>query len=168
MKTARLFLALFALGVVGAYPAAAQIGAPPWEYWQDVNAPITDFSSTASSITITDPFTISNMQVMVDIQHTSASDLLITLSSPAGNFVLSQYNGGVFDNYENTIFDPAVLPFPCSGAIPAGASRPLRERSDESVRVLSRRVQAAAGHRVSDFRFRNRHLDDPGSRQCRR
>jgi subtilisin-like proprotein convertase family protein len=64
------------------------------------------------------------MQVMVDIQHTSASDLLITLSSPAGNFVLSQYNGGVFDNYENTIFDPAVLPFPCSGAIPAGAALP--------------------------------------------
>ncbi|MBL0173765.1 MAG: T9SS type A sorting domain-containing protein [Ignavibacteria bacterium] len=123
MKTARLFLALFALGLVGATPAFAQ-GTPPWEYWQDVNAPVTDFSTTTSVFNITDAFTIANMQVMVDIQHTAASDLLITLQSPIGNFVLSQYNGSVYDNYENTIFDPVVNPMPCSGSVPAGSALP--------------------------------------------
>ena len=123
MKTARLFFALFVLVLVGASPAFSQ-GTPPWEYWRDVEAPITDYNTTSSTIEITDVFTISSLQVMVDIDHTSANDLMITMSGPGGNYILSLYNGSVYDNFENTIFDPAVAQMPCSGIVPAGAAIP--------------------------------------------
>jgi subtilisin-like proprotein convertase family protein len=122
MKTARLF---FALVVLGTLSIGVGYGQPaPWEYWNPAQAPITDFATTNSSMTITDVFSITSMQVMVDIQHTSASDLTIVLTGPQGSYILSMNNGSVYDNYENTIFDPAVAAYPCSGPIPANAAVP--------------------------------------------
>jgi len=89
-----------------------------------VQVPITDFQTAQSAITINDVFSIASMQVMVDIQHSSANDLLITLTGPTGNYILSMYNGGIYDNFENTIFDPAVVSYPCTGTAPAGAAIP--------------------------------------------
>ncbi|MDH7515573.1 MAG: FlgD immunoglobulin-like domain containing protein [Bacteroidota bacterium] len=127
MKTARLFYALLLFGALSILPAGGQTGGPgtpPWEYWQDVQAPITDYNTTTSTIVINDVFTIESMQVMVDIQHTSANDLMITLSGPSANYILSLYNGSVYNNYENTIFDPMVFSYPCSGWVPPGAAIP--------------------------------------------
>ncbi len=127
MKTARLFHALVILCAFGILPASGQVGGPgtpPWEYWRDVMSPITDYNSTTSSITISDVFTVQSLQVMVDIEHSAANDLMITLTGPSANYILSLYNGSVYNNYENTIFDPNVIEFPCSGSVPTGAALP--------------------------------------------
>lgn len=104
MRTGRLLFSLVMFYFLSVSTSIGQ-GSAPWEYWRNTQTPITDFNTVNSAITITDAFTIANMAVMVDIQHTSARDLAITLTGPTGTYVLSQYNGGVYDNYENTLFD---------------------------------------------------------------
>jgi len=76
-----------------------------FEYWRSPNAPIVDFSTTTSTIDVPDNFTIGSLSVLVDIDHPAASDLVISLNGPTGNYVLSTQNGMAGANYENTIFD---------------------------------------------------------------
>ena len=59
-----------------------------------------------SSITVTDAFTITDVNVTVNITHTYDADLTISLTSPNGSeIILSDGNGGSGDNYTNTVFD---------------------------------------------------------------
>ncbi len=103
MKVARLSFMLVALAFLGSLTTNAQVR--EFEYFTDPNAPIVDFSTTTSSRTIADNFTISTLAVMVDIDHAAAADLVITLSGPTGTYILSTQNGMAGANYENTIFD---------------------------------------------------------------
>ncbi len=109
MKTARLFMVLMAFACLSSSAVYAQTAL--WEYQREnANVPIVDFGTASSSITINDVFTISDLEVMVDIQHTAVGDLLVMLTGPYGTFVLSQYNGGISENFENTLFDQAASP----------------------------------------------------------
>lgn len=120
MKVARLSFMLVALALLGSLAVNAQVR--EYEYRAFPNAPIVDFSTTSSSITVPDPFTISTLSVVVNIEHAAASDLTITLSGPTGNYTLSTQNGLAGANYENTIFDSNP-----GTAIPA--SRSIRRRT---------------------------------------
>ncbi len=109
MRLVRHTLTAMIVGLLCTFAAFSQ----QYQGFKTPNATIPDMGSVMSSMTITDPITISNMQVVVDIQHPTAGDLIITLSGPTGSYVLSQNNGGVYRNYENTIFDNNT-----SGSIP--------------------------------------------------
>lgn len=111
MKVARLSFMLVALAFLGSLTTNAQVR--EYEYFIDPNAPIVDFSTTTSAITVPDNFIIGSLSVMVDIDHAAASDLVLTLSGPTGTYILSTQNGMAGANYENTIFDSnpaAALP----------------------------------------------------------
>lgn len=57
-------------------------------------------------IQIESGYTLTDLDVQVNIAHTWDSDLDISLLSPSGTQVyLSQGNGGIGDHYQNTIFD---------------------------------------------------------------
>ncbi len=90
--------------------------------------PITDFHTTASSITISDAIQISDLSVGVSIQHTQDSDLFIRLRSPTGQYVvLFAKRGGSGDNLTDTVFDDqAGLAIGSTGAKPpfTGSFRP--------------------------------------------
>ncbi len=59
-----------------------------------------------SVITIADDYLINDVNLTLNINHTWASDLDITLTSPNGTVVeLTSDNGGNGDNYTNTVFD---------------------------------------------------------------
>lgn len=103
MKVARLSFMLVALALLGSLTVNAQVR--EYEYRALPNAPIVDFSTTSSSITVPDAVTINTLSVIVNIEHPAASDLTITLSGPTGNYTLSTQNGLAGANYENTIFD---------------------------------------------------------------
>ena len=103
MKVARLSFMLVALAFLGSLTMNAQVR--EYEYRADPNAPIVDFSTTTSAITVPDNFSISTLSVLVDIDHAAASDLVLTLSGPTGTYTLSTQNGLAGANYENTIFD---------------------------------------------------------------
>lgn len=82
----------------------------PYEYTHNPYAPILDNSTTASSITISDVFTISDLNILVDIDHSFAADLTITISHNGGPPVtLSANNGSYYPDYRNTIFDDQAL-----------------------------------------------------------
>ena len=115
MKRVRLLLSLFVLGFLTGAPAFSQ-GTPPWEYWQMTPVPITDFATATSSLIVPDVFTITDLQVLVDIDHPYTADLRIVLVTPQGPYTLSLYNGGANDDYQNTIFDMNVTSYPCSTA----------------------------------------------------
>ncbi|MDT0556989.1 proprotein convertase P-domain-containing protein, partial [Patiriisocius hiemis] len=66
-------------------------------------APVESVASITDSGTLGTDITLDN--VGLDITHTWAGDLEITLTSPAGTvLVLSDNNGGSDDNYTNTVF----------------------------------------------------------------
>lgn len=72
---------------------------------------IRDNSRVTSSITINQNINIKDLNVLINVSHTADSDLLITLKSPTGQVcVLSDRNGGLGDNFVNTIFDSDVAP----------------------------------------------------------
>ncbi len=77
------------------------------EYWRNVAVPIPDNGPGVTSVVnVGDNFNITDMQVIVDIKHPSAGDLVITLTSPANvTYAISTNNGGINANFENTIFD---------------------------------------------------------------
>lgn len=104
MKVVRLSAALVALAFLCSHVANAQMDRE-FEYFVSPNAPIVDFSTTSSSITVPDNFNINSLSILVDIDHPAAADLTITLSGPAGTYTLSTQNGQAGANYENTIFD---------------------------------------------------------------
>ncbi|MGF1555100.1 reprolysin-like metallopeptidase [Paucihalobacter sp.] len=72
-----------------------------------------------SSIVVPFDFTITDVNVGIDITHTWNSDLLISLISPNNTtVVLSNRRGGSGDNYTNTVFDQEATTPIGSGAPP--------------------------------------------------
>ena len=64
-------------------------------------------------------YSIGDVNVTIDITHTWDSDLDISLQSPNGTIViLSEGNGGLGDNYTNTVFDDAAATPILSGSPP--------------------------------------------------
>jgi subtilisin-like proprotein convertase family protein len=62
--------------------------------------------TTTSFLNIDSGYTITDVNVALDISHTWISDLTITLTSPLGTVVeLTSDNGGNGDDYSSTIFD---------------------------------------------------------------
>lgn len=75
--------------------------------------------SYTSTITVGANFSITDINVTVDIEHTWLSDLEITLTSPTGTIVtLTNENGGSGDNYNNTIFDQESVTSITNGTAP--------------------------------------------------
>ncbi|NOY05019.1 MAG: hypothetical protein GXO82_00035, partial [Chlorobi bacterium] len=119
MKFSRLFLSFGVIAVLlttltwAQSPGAYSI----YEYSRDgLNLEIRDFSTVTSTITIPDNFTIFDLNVMVDIEHSYAADLTITITGPNGATVtLADGAGGGTDNFEHTIFDDDAG---VNGAIP--------------------------------------------------
>jgi subtilisin-like proprotein convertase family protein len=69
-------------------------------------APIRDYTTTVSTITVPSDFVISKLTVTLNIAHTYDSDLVIQLVSPAGRVItLANRRGGSGDNYSVTTFD---------------------------------------------------------------
>ena len=104
MKPVRLSLTLIVFSLLCSMSAFSQA---PYEYKMNTPPlPIQDFTNTSSTITVSDAFTINDLNVMVNIKHPHAADLKISLTAPGGlTYTLSQYNGVFGMNYENTIFD---------------------------------------------------------------
>ncbi|MDD5088174.1 MAG: carboxypeptidase regulatory-like domain-containing protein [bacterium] len=72
----------------------------------DVPVAIEDETTVTSALTITDDWAINDLNVYVNITHTYASDLVISLSAPGGQTaVLSNACGGSGENFDNTMFD---------------------------------------------------------------
>lgn len=75
-------------------------------FTNSTTANIKDFSKVTSTFTINQNMNIKDVNVLLNISHTSRSDLLITLRSPSGQTcTLSDRRGGWGDNFTNTIFD---------------------------------------------------------------
>jgi subtilisin-like proprotein convertase family protein len=87
---------------------------------------IRDNQTTTSSITIGPNVTIQDVNVKLNISHTQDSDLLITLTSPAGTKItLVNRRGGSGDNFTNTVFDSEATRAITSGSPPfTGSFRP--------------------------------------------
>lgn len=61
---------------------------------------------TTSVINVTENFTLTDVNVLVNLTHTYVSDLILKLIAPDGTEVLlAEGQGGNGDNYTNTIFD---------------------------------------------------------------
>ena len=78
--------------------------------FSDINLPILisdqGGASYISSITVDENLLISDINVAIDITHSFAADLDISITSPDGTTInLSSDNGGNGQNYTNTIFD---------------------------------------------------------------
>src|SRR6185437_3967130 len=82
-------------------------------------APILDFHTTISPITVPSDIVISKLTVTLNISHSYDSDLEIVLISPSGREeVLADRLGGSGDNYSNTVFDSTALQSITSGLAP--------------------------------------------------
>jgi subtilisin family serine protease/subtilisin-like proprotein convertase family protein len=69
-------------------------------------APIRDYATTVSTITIGQDLTIADLNVKLNIRHTYDSDLYIYLVGPDGTRVdLVKYRGGSGDNFADTTLD---------------------------------------------------------------
>ncbi|WP_336067934.1 reprolysin-like metallopeptidase [Mesoflavibacter sp. CH_XMU1404-2] len=99
----------------------------------DTPIAIPDASATgiSSVITVTDVSSITDINVTINVTHTYASDLTISLISPAGTeVILSLENGGSGENYTNTVFDDDAANPIASGATPfTGAFQPTEALS---------------------------------------
>jgi subtilisin-like proprotein convertase family protein len=72
----------------------------------DVPRGITDGDTTVSTLQVDTSFTISDLDVQLNILHTYDSDLWLALVSPQNDtVVLSAHHGADGDNYANTLFD---------------------------------------------------------------
>lgn len=74
---------------------------------------------------------ITDVNVTVDLSHTWDSDMIITLTSPAGiSVILSNRNGGSGDNYTNTVFDQEAATSITAGTAPfTGSFQPEEDMS---------------------------------------
>jgi len=78
---------------------------------------------TESVIEITDGYLISDIDVVVDIEHTYDADITIEITSAGGTTVmLSSFNGGDGDNYQVTTFDDEAATNITNGAAPFNGS----------------------------------------------
>jgi subtilisin-like proprotein convertase family protein len=70
---------------------------------------IRDNTRATSQITINQNFNIRDLNVAINLTHTSRSDLIITIKSPWGQIVtLSNRRGGSGDHFSNTLFDDSA------------------------------------------------------------
>ncbi|TMM28767.1 T9SS type A sorting domain-containing protein [Polaribacter aestuariivivens] len=84
-----------------------------------------------TNINVTDSFTISDVNVTIDIDHTWNNDLDIFLISPSGTRVeLSTDNGGNGDNYNATFDDASANILPTDNTTITGTFRPEGSLSD--------------------------------------
>ncbi|MBC8462202.1 MAG: proprotein convertase P-domain-containing protein [Deltaproteobacteria bacterium] len=92
----------------------------------DVPKTILPFAIVTSTINISDTFSISDVNVTIDITHIWVGDLWIYIKSPDGtNVTLSRWNGGSGDNYTNTTFDDEASTSIVDGSPPfTGSFRP--------------------------------------------
>jgi len=114
-------------GVVTALAIGASVSANATVY-NSTNIPlsISDFSTTISTLNVTTHGTITDLNVLLNLNHTWDGDLFISLTGPTSTAVtLSNRRGGSGDNYSNTVFDDEALVSIISGAAPfAGSFRP--------------------------------------------
>lgn len=88
--------------------------------------PIRDLQWTISELDVPDDFTVSDVDVLVDIEHPFTADLDIYLISPDGTWVeLASDVGGAGRNFRRTIFDDeAATPISQARAPFSGRYRP--------------------------------------------
>jgi subtilisin-like proprotein convertase family protein len=101
------------------------------------NAPIVDYSTTVSQVSVTAPLLaeVGQATVLVNLLHTYLGDLTITLIAPNGTeVVLMHWDGQYGDNLANTLFtDEASVGIngqPGSGAPFTGSFRPEQPLSN--------------------------------------
>ncbi|NNK54186.1 MAG: HYR domain-containing protein, partial [Flavobacteriaceae bacterium] len=77
--------------------------------------PIVDNTTFTTTIDITDDFTINDLNMAVDIEHTWTGDITLTLESPAGTqvIVFDDADGCSGDNIMDTYDDESVNPLDC-------------------------------------------------------
>ena len=84
-----------------------------------LNIPDNDANGVRSTLTLTDDFTLTDVNVTINITHPWDGDLDIFLISPAGTQVeLTSDNGSSGDNYTNTTFDDDATDPITSGSAP--------------------------------------------------
>ncbi|HEX4612112.1 MAG TPA: proprotein convertase P-domain-containing protein, partial [Urbifossiella sp.] len=82
-------------------------------------APVLDFYTTISPVTVPTDINISKLTVTLNITHTYDSDLVVQLVSPSGRVVtLANRDGGAGHNYTNTVFDSTSTHSVTSGSAP--------------------------------------------------
>jgi gliding motility-associated-like protein len=110
----------------------ANIVCGTFESTEAVAIPDGNPSGAKSSIEVTSLYLINDINVTVNITHTWAEDLTISLIGPDGTEVLlSQKNGGSGDNYSGTVFDSDASDPIISGAPPfAGTFSPEGDLND--------------------------------------
>ncbi|MFZ5829036.1 MAG: S8 family serine peptidase [Planctomycetota bacterium] len=93
---------------------------------RDLPRAISDMTTVASTITITDTGTIHDLDIELDITHTWLSDLTVELMAPDGTrFKLIEFAGGSGDNFTGTILDDEASAFVGDGSAPfSGRFRP--------------------------------------------
>jgi subtilisin-like proprotein convertase family protein len=85
--------------------------------------PILDFRTTTSTLTISDSFTIADLDVKLNMAHTYDGDLTVTLRGPSGATVTLFRNvGGSGDNFTNTVLDDEAAGSITSGNAPFSGS----------------------------------------------
>ncbi|WP_452601495.1 zinc-dependent metalloprotease [Pontimicrobium sp. MEBiC06410] len=73
-------------------------------------------NTITSTVNVGADFPITDVNVTINIDHSWAADLDITLTSPAGTVIeLTSDNGGSGDNYTNTVFDQEGTDGPITG-----------------------------------------------------
>lgn len=102
---------------------------PPPIVYNSTNVPLTipDDPTISSTLTISDSFNITDLNVTINLTHTWDSDLDIFLVAPDGitQVELTTDNGGSGDNYTNTTFDDEAATAITAGAAPfTGSYRP--------------------------------------------
>ena len=100
-------------------------------YAVDQPTAVPDRGVAVSTITVTDSFTILDVDVLLDITHTRDSDLRVVLVSPSGTRIeLFDGVGGQGDNFTDTVLDDEAATSILDGAAPfTGTYRPVGDLS---------------------------------------
>ncbi|NUQ63579.1 MAG: S8 family serine peptidase, partial [Pirellulales bacterium] len=100
-------------------------------YTNSTAAPIQDFTTTSSTITIGQDISLADVNVRVNISHTYDSDLYVYLRGPDGTRVdLVKYRGGKGDHFTNTTLDDEAATAVRNGSAPfSGTYRPEQSLS---------------------------------------
>lgn len=112
------------------YTTAFQIQAPtsgaPLTITNATSLAIPDRSTVTSSLTVASTATLADLNVVVNLRHTYAGDLILRLVGPDGTTVtLVNRRGGSGDNFTNTTFDTEAAASIVGAAAPfTGSFRP--------------------------------------------
>lgn len=114
------------------YTASFTVAPPAPQVFSNTKAaPIRDYRTTVSTITIGQDLAIADLDVVLNISHTFDSDLYVYLRAPDGTRVeLVRFRGGSGDHFNNTILDDeASLAIGMGQAPFRGSFRPERALS---------------------------------------